>query len=81
MMQEAVPPETLNMIFCNCKTGCKKACSCRKSGLTCSAACGHCQNGNCTNYKKEADILSDEEDDIYISNYQEIQVIDTINNL
>ena len=80
MTQEAAPPEMLNMMFCNYKTGCKKVCSCRKSGLPCSAACGHCQTGNCTNYRKEDDIHYDHEDDVKISNDQEIEVNDTINN-
>lgn len=69
------------MIFCNCKTGCKKSCSCRKSGLSCSAACGHCQTGNCSNYKKEDDIHSDEEDDENILNSEEMQVNDYIKNV
>lgn len=81
MTQEAAPAEMLNMIFCNCKIGCKKSCSCRKSGLSCSVACAHCQTGNCSNYKKEDDIHSDEEDDENILNSEEMQLNDYIKNV
>lgn len=64
MTQDAAPLEILNMIFCNCKTGCKKACGCRKAGISCSSACGHCQTGNCTNLEKNnVDIDEDEDND------------------
>lgn len=66
MTQDVAPSEILDMIFCNCKTGCKKStnCSCRKAGLFCSAACGYCQTGSCTNYKKvDLSLDSEDEDD------------------
>lgn len=53
----------MDIIFCNCKKECKSNsnCSCRKAGLFCSAACGHCQTGSCTNYKNVA--ISEESED------------------
>lgn len=62
MTQEAAPLEILNMIFCNCKTGCKKNCGCRKAGLPCSPACGHCQTGNCTNFEQNSIDIHNGED-------------------
>lgn len=49
-MHKPPAPETLlNIIFCNCKMGCEKGCTCRKSGLFYSSVCGYCQIQNCTN--------------------------------
>lgn len=51
MRRPPAPTEILEMIFCNCKTGCSRGtCTCRKAGLNCSSVCGSCFQGNCTNY-------------------------------
>ena len=40
----------LKVTKCNCKTDCSsKRCNCRRHGLECSIACGHCQGISCTN--------------------------------
>lgn len=50
MTKEPAPQELLKLIFCNCKKGCGKNCSCKKAGLFCTLACGSCQmSGNCSN--------------------------------
>ena len=43
------PDELLAMICCGCKTGCGKACSCRKTGIKCSVLCEVCCGASCTN--------------------------------
>ncbi|KAG1681449.1 hypothetical protein GQR58_011839 [Nymphon striatum] len=56
------PDILLQMIHCNCSGGCKTLrCSCRKHGLECTSACGHCQDSNCDNMSVEPKI--EEEDD------------------
>ncbi|KAG1684201.1 hypothetical protein GQR58_009491 [Nymphon striatum] len=56
------PDILLQMIHCNCSGGCKiLRCSCRKHGLECTSACGHCQDSNCDNMSVEPKI--EEEDD------------------
>ena len=46
----AVPTQLLQMIQCNCKTGCAtNRCSCRVYGLPCTYACGQCQIDACEN--------------------------------
>ena len=43
-------PELLKVIRCDCTTDCTSAkCICRKNGLKCTLACGHCQGTSCTN--------------------------------
>lgn len=49
MEQEVAPEFILKMIFCNCKTGCIKQCSCKKSSVFCSNLCGSCQGNSCEN--------------------------------
>lgn len=40
----------LQMIRCHCSSDCASArCTCRKHGLECSPACGHCRGTACTN--------------------------------
>ncbi|GBL99302.1 hypothetical protein AVEN_177332-1 [Araneus ventricosus] len=39
MERDAAPESLLKIISCNCKKGCKNACSCRKAGLICSSLC------------------------------------------
>lgn len=45
------PASLLQMIHCNCTTGCHtQRCSCRVCGLSCMPSCGPCQlDGNCEN--------------------------------
>ena len=44
----------LQMIHCNNSGWCKTPrCTCRKHGLECISACGHCQHGNCDNMANE----------------------------
>jgi hypothetical protein len=55
--KEAAPAALLQVVRCNCKTGCStRHCTCRKNGLDCSAGCGNCR-GVCSNIA----ILDDEE--------------------
>jgi hypothetical protein len=50
------PDEVLNVVRCNCKAGCAStACTCRKNGLTCVAACGHCHGETCSNIDSPKD--------------------------
>uniref|UniRef100_UPI00358E1706 uncharacterized protein n=1 Tax=Myxine glutinosa TaxID=7769 RepID=UPI00358E1706 len=50
------------MIHCNCSGGCKtQRCTCRKHGLECTSACGHCQDGNCDNMTNEPVTEEDDE--------------------
>ena len=55
MTAEAIPPSSMEMIYCNCRTQCKsQRCKCRKAKLLCTALCGckdggdeeHCMNKN-----------------------------------
>ncbi len=47
--KEPAPKLLLEIIRCNCKTGCTSSlCSCRKHGLVCSVSCGECR-GVCSN--------------------------------
>ena len=49
MTLQPAPDNILNIIKCNCKANCdSKRCTCRKSGLECSMACGECR-GMCSN--------------------------------
>ena len=60
------PAELLKVIRCNCTTDCTSArCTCRKNGLKCTLACGHCQGTSCTNGSTVdmAEEDSDEADD------------------
>ena len=44
------PEDLLNIIRCNCRKDCSSGkCSCRKHGLTCTAACGECRGTSCLN--------------------------------
>ena len=60
------PPELLKVFRCDCTTDCTSArCTCRKNGLKCTLACGHCQGTSCTNGSTVdvAEEDSDEADD------------------
>ena len=48
--QGAAPSSLLKVIRCNCTGKCGNGrCSCRKNGLLCTLACGHCKGTTCTN--------------------------------
>ena len=50
MEQGAAPSSLLKVIRCNCTGKCGNGrCSCRKNGLLCTLACGHCKGITCTN--------------------------------
>ena len=50
MDQSPAPQILLKMIHCNCSAGCTTVrCSCKKHGLECTSACGHCQEHICDN--------------------------------
>ena len=52
MMTDTIPaPEMLRqMIHCNCFEECNtQKCTCRKNGLECTSASGHCHDGQCDN--------------------------------
>ena len=47
---DPAPIEILRVIRCNCQTDCSTMrCSCKKHGLSCSAACGNCRGSGCVN--------------------------------
>lgn len=44
------PKDLLEVIRCNCRKDCNTLrCTCKKNGLECSTACGHCHGTNCMN--------------------------------
>ena len=61
-LKHVAPDELLKMMACGCKKGCGKACSCRKTGLKCSALCEICSGLSCTN---SADIMHEPDDETY----------------
>ena len=53
MEQAAAPASLLKIIRCNCTGKCdRNTCSCRKNGLLCTLACGHCKGNTCTNAQR-----------------------------
>ena len=57
------PEELLKIVRCGCTTDCSsQRCSCRKVGLSCTAACGHCRGTSCLNSMLPMD--EDDETDI-----------------
>jgi hypothetical protein len=48
-MKKPAPDSLLQTIFCQCKKGCSKACSCRKAGLHCSITCKNRCGQSCLN--------------------------------
>ena len=66
MTDKSPAPEVLlQMIHCNCSAPCNTLrCTCRKHGLECTSACGHCQEGNCENVSNVLEIEADDEQDI-----------------
>ena len=62
------PAELLKIIRCDCAKDYSSArCTCRKNGLKCSLACGHCQGTSCTN----ASTMDVEEEDLDEDNEEE----------
>ena len=50
MDRKCAPDKLLEVIHCNCKTGCTTMrCSCKKNGLVCTYVCGPCQIDGCCN--------------------------------
>ena len=47
--QAPAPEKLLNLISCNCKSGCERLCGCKKTGLICTVLCGHCNGNGCSN--------------------------------
>ena len=46
----AAPDSLLEVVHCNCTTGCStQRCTCRTYGLPCTSACGQCQVQSCSN--------------------------------
>ena len=71
-----VPKEVLEKISCGCKTGCGKACGCRKHGLKCTRLCSGCNGEDCDNAEKVVEEGIEEEDDeneIYDKHEEEIE--------
>ena len=73
------PDELLNTIFCNCTKGCGGKCGCKKIGLRCSKACGHCRGQSCLN----AAFTSEENDEdvdlnytILSATFNEVEIMD-----
>ena len=49
--EDPIAPEyLLKVISCNCEGDCSTLrCSCKKQGVKCISACGHCNGNSCTN--------------------------------
>ena len=56
--REPAPQSLLTTISCKCTKGCAAACSCRKTGIKCSAICANCKGHSCHN-APNADELED----------------------
>ena len=65
MTEKSPAPDALiKMIHCNCSEGCNTLrCTCRKHGLQCTSACGHCQDGKCDNMTNDPVVDDDDDDD------------------
>ncbi|CAG9765774.1 unnamed protein product [Ceutorhynchus assimilis] len=50
------PERILNIISCNCKSGCENRCGCRSNGLNCRNMCVYCAGHGCTNRLDYADL-------------------------
>ena len=56
------PPEVMKIICCSCKSKqpcSSQLCTCRKHGMKCIAACGHCHGTDCDNAETVAPVLED----------------------
>ena len=50
MTAAVAPDHLLKFISCNCKGDCSsQRCSCKKNGVKCITACGHCHGKQCKN--------------------------------
>jgi len=65
MVGDVAPQSVLKFIRCNCRGSCSSSlCSCRKNGLPCVSACGHCHGTDCSNAGlNSSDTLEREVDD------------------
>ena len=62
-LKPPAPKELLEVIVCNCKTGCRSMkCTCKKHGLECSLACGICKGVSCDNCH-QPEVKDDDDDD------------------
>lgn len=82
-----LPPasdDLLNTIFCNCTKGCGGKCGCKKIGLRCSKACGHCRGQSCLNAESTSEEINEDVDlntaisplDVLSETFDEIQIED-----
>lgn len=64
-LENLIPTNLLESIFCRCEKGCKTAiCSCRKHGLRCTDICLTCRGHSCSNVEKsDVSHLSISDDD------------------
>ena len=63
---EVAPGHMLTFVRCNCKGNCSSSmCSCRKHGLKCVSACGHCHGTECNNVSEI--VIDDNDDDTEIN--------------
>ena len=67
MMDKCPAPELLlRMIHCNCSLGCNTSrCTCRKHGMECTSAWGHCQDSKCDHLPTETGLYDEEGDEEY----------------
>lgn len=66
-----LPDTYVKKFNCGCKTGCKKRCTCKKLGLSCSALCKFCKGTNCEN----RDVILIENDYCEEHNYDEDELL------
>lgn len=66
MDSEVAPDFILKMIFCNCKSGCKKICSCKKANIFCSNLCGNCNGNSCENVPEPVRDPNDSDEDLQL---------------
>ena len=64
----AAPDELLNVVCCKCKLSSQrpcttKLCSCMKHGLSCVAACKHCNGEQCLNSEVHNSVGGSDDDD------------------
>lgn len=78
MLSPPAPEDILNVITCSCKTGCGRACGCRKSGMFCTLSCLICKGNDCTNVQsrdtpldEELEIITEDNENYAIDNNDE----------
>ncbi|GBM26750.1 hypothetical protein AVEN_175901-1 [Araneus ventricosus] len=52
-IKDPAPQSLLIAILCKCVKGCRSTCSCRKSGIQCSAICEKCKRHSCSDAPPE----------------------------